>query len=70
MLVRFVRAVRSAFHRKTVNGRVHIWEGTVLAMSVWVALGRSDLAFCSVILLQHLNVWVVGQAVLANGREV
>lgn len=29
-----------------------------------------NLAFCAVVLLDHLHVWVLGETVLADGGEV
>lgn len=62
------RADRSAFHVKTVYGRVHILPViSVNTRSVYKGGGRT---LSSMIIFKHLHVRVIGEAVLADGREV
>ncbi len=51
MLVRFVRAVLSAFQRKIVKGRVQIWRETVSALLMVKDVTEAYLALRSVIFL-------------------
>ena len=51
MLVRFVRAVLSAFQRKIVKGRVQIWRDTVLTLLTIKNAAKAYLALRSVVFL-------------------
>jgi hypothetical protein len=69
MFVCFDRADRSAFQVKTVKGRVQILPAdSVSARSDYSKTGM--LTFCSVVILQHLNVGVIWETVLADRGEV
>jgi hypothetical protein len=69
MLVCFDRAERSAFQVKIVKGRVQILP--VVCVSILSEyFGTGKRTFCSVVILQHLDVGVVREAVLADGGEV
>lgn len=69
MLVRLVRAVRSAFHRKIVKGRVHciISEYKVNYHDTLVTY---DFAFGAMVFLEHLHVWVIWEAIFADRWEI
>lgn len=69
MFVRFCREVRSAFQRKMVNGRVH-WPSQSDGHFMPGRMQTYDLAFCAMILLQHLYVGILRKAVLTHGRKV
>jgi hypothetical protein len=68
-VVRLVRAVRSAFQRNMVKGRVHyiIVSGYLHKQN---RMRTHNFTFSTMVLLEHLNVRIVGKAVLADGREV
>lgn len=69
MFVCFDRADRSAFQVKTVKGRVQILPvDSVSTRSDYSKTGM--LTFCSVVILQHLNVGVIRETVLADRGEV
>lgn len=85
ILVRLLRAVRSAFHLNTVKGRVQILHSADESQQKLVSglrrlYVRSDnsisqkekikLRTFSVVLLDHLDVWVVREAILADRGEV
>jgi hypothetical protein len=83
--VRLLRAVRSAFHLNTVKGRVQILhsadksqkklvsglrEVVCTIRQLYVAEIKIELRTFSVVLLDHLDVWVLREAILANRGEV
>jgi hypothetical protein len=81
MLVRFWRAVRSAFQRKMVKGRVqilHSWAALVRALMRYTsrasplagAQPEGEVTYRAMILLQHLHIRVVWQALLAYRGKV
>jgi hypothetical protein len=65
MFVRLLLAVRSGFQRKTVNGRVHLLKLAKKHHDVGYC-GYIQFAFCPQLFFQHLNVRIVGEAVLAH----
>lgn len=85
ILVRLLRAVRSAFHLNTVKGRVQILHSVDTSQQKLVsglrgavctirqlckAERKKELRTFSVVLLDHLDVWVLREAILADRGEV
>jgi len=70
MLVCFWREVRSAFHLKTVKGRVHILHSRRMLVSFgsnWEVRARRT---SSMVFFEHLDVGVLGETVFANRGEI
>jgi len=70
MLVCLFRAVRSAFHLKTVKGRVQILHSIYHSESVLVGNVWYEEFTYAMIFLQHLDVGILRQAIFADRREI
>ena len=70
MFVRFWRAVRSAFQRKMVNGRVQILHSYIVLADCARWKHRVSETYCAVVFLQHLHIWVIWETFFADRREV